>query len=538
MATMAMATVRRIKSIPLVSVTALLFCYTLSYSTTGGEWQFQPNIFIDETYSDNTNLSANNKIASLVSQAGVTLSSHFSSKKLEFTFSSKSEYAMYSHDHEKDNDFHTLNSNFRLKLAPNGLVLIGSANISNQSSNTSRNDLADIISGDTVRVENYSSGLEYTIDNSDFKLNSRIQYQTTQSEDNVGEQEGYVANLLSTNGSTARHFFWDASAQFSDYTNRGRDGELFIGEIKIGLITNYKITPFLRYYDETNKGTLTNNSSSLESDSYGGGLRWLISPRLILDISYNTPTGTQLDIDGKEQEDYTAASIRWEPSQRTVLNIDYGKRFYGESYGLDFIHKNKRLTNTITYAEQVNAFTRNNFENILQGSYWCPQGEITDGSACFINDNENINFDDYQLINLSDFILVEDLDLSLNKQLNWSSVLTLPRTTFSLILSSSDRENLNTRVEDKNQSASFSINRKISGNSNIQLRLEYNKNQYLLDEEGERQDIYRRYSLEYDKSLNSNLTFSLGLSHLNRNSSTQSLSYEEDRVYLKVNKGF
>jgi len=466
----------------------------------------------------------------LVSQTGMNLETVFSSKKLEFSFSSTSLYAMYSHAHDTDDDFHTLSSDFRLKLAPNGLALIGGASISNQSRNSSSNALADIVSGDTVRVENYSSGLEYKVYNRDFILDSSIQYQMVQSEDQIGEQEGYSVNFSTRNGSSARYIYWEGTSQFSDYSNQGRDGKLFRGEMKIGLISNYKITPFLRYYDETNEGNLITNNSSLESDSYGGGLRWLVTPKLLIDVSYNTPTGTQLDIDGEEQEDYTAASIRWEPSKRTQLTIDYGKRFYGESYGLDFAHKNKRLTNTITYAEDVRAFTRNNYESIDLGAFWCPKGEITDTSSCFINNDDNINFDDYQLMNLRDFILVEDLDMSLNKELKWASELALSRTTFSLSLSSLTRENLDTRVEDENQNASFSIKRTISGKSNLNLSIQYTDSHQSLGEESERQDRYRRYNLEYDKSLNSRLTVTLGLSHLNRSSTTQSFNYEEDRV--------
>jgi len=66
----------------------------------------------------------------------------------------------------------------------------------------------------------------------------------------------------------------------------------------------------------------------------------------------------------------------------------------------------------------------------------------------------------------------------------------------------------------------------------------YTDTHQALAQENERQDRYRRYSLEYDKSLNSKLTVTLGLSHLNRSSTTQSFNYEEDRVYLKVSKGF
>jgi uncharacterized protein (PEP-CTERM system associated) len=510
----------------------------LSASTYAGEWQFQPKLLIDETYSNNVNLSLSDEISSLVSQTGIELETVFSSKKLAFSLSSTSLYAMYSHDHDTDNDYHTLDSNFRLKLAPNGLALIGSAAISNQSRNSSSNALADIVSGDTVRIENYASGLEYIINNRTLVLNSNIQYQTIASEDNIGERDGFSASLTSKNSSSARNIYWDASSNFSDYTNQGRDGKTFRGEIKIGLITRYKMTPFLRYYDETNEGASSNNNSSTESDSYGAGFRWLVTQKFHFDVSYNAPTGNQLDIDGKEQDDYTAATIRWEPNQRTRLEASYGQRFYGESYNLDFTHRSRKLTNRITYNEDVRTFTRTNYEATVLGDYWCPPGGSFNESSCFVTDNSTINIDDYQLIPLNDFTLVEDEDLSLHKEFSWSSRLELSRTSFNFLLSRIRRENLNTRVEDEDKRATFGILRKVSGNSTLQLSFGYSDNHYSLDQEEERQDRYRRYSVEYDKSLNSRLTVKIGLSRVNRGSTAQSLNYEEDRIYLKVSKGF
>ena len=100
------------------------------------------------------------------------------------------------------------------------------------------------------------------------------------------------------------------------------------------------------------------------------------------------------------------------------------------------------------------------------------------------------------------------------------------------------RENLDTRIEDKIQRASFSIKRKVSGKSNIQLNIDYTNENRALEQEDERNDRYRSFSIEYDKSLNSQLSFTLGVSHLNRSSTTQSFNYEEDRIYLNFSKGF
>jgi len=105
-------------------------------------------------------------------------------------------------------------------------------------------------------------------------------------------------------------------------------------------------------------------------------------------------------------------------------------------------------------------------------------------------------------------------------------------------LSSSTRENLNTRVQNKNQSTSLSIKRKISGKSTLKLNFDYTDNHQALEQINERNDRYRRYSIEYEKSLNSQLMVKLGLSYLNRSSTLQSFNYDEERIYLNISKGF
>ena len=36
-----------------------------------------------------------------------------------------------------------------------------------------------------------------------------------------------------------------------------------------------------------------------------------------------------------------------------VLEASFSERFYGDSYGLNFTHRNKRLTNTVSYVEDI-----------------------------------------------------------------------------------------------------------------------------------------------------------------------------------------
>ena len=540
MATTVMAMAQKIK------LSAIFLTLIYSNVAFAGEWQFKPSILIDETYTDNVGLVTNNEESSLVSQAGINIESTYKARNAILNFSSKSTYALYSHNHELDNDFHTVASDFRLQLWPNGIILVGAANISNQSKNGSKNALADIVSADTVQVGTYRGGIEYNINNSVFIVNSALGYNQTKSEDDIGDSEGVIANINSTNGKGARDFFWDLEHSYQELKNNSQEGKLSESEAKFGLITDYKINPFIRYYNEDNSGNITNPNRTIESSSYGLGLRWLISPRLYLDTSYNKPIGNKLDLDGNAQKEYINAEITWQPSSRTRLEASFSERFYGDSYGLNFTHRNRRLINTVSYIEDIQTLTRNNFSANIIGYYFCPSSSISSTEDCILEDGTNIFPDNpsdpdnpgYQIFPIQDFILVEDNVFSLNKTLTWNSTLALARTTITLNVNRQKRDNLETRIKDETSAASLNFKRDISSRSNLSLDLSYTETNLQIDTELERIDRYRRYQIAYQKSLNSALLVNLAISYLDRNSNSSILNYQEGRISAKITKGF
>jgi uncharacterized protein (PEP-CTERM system associated) len=526
--------------------TAIGIALVFTNIASAGDWEFDPSIKIDETYTDNVTLNTSNKKSSLVSQAGINIDSSYEAQNAVFNFSSQSTYALYSHDHELDNDYHDLKSDFRVQLWPNGLIVLGSASITNESRNDSRNALADIVSADTIQVSTYNSGLEYRINNSDFIILSAIGLGQTNSEDNIGNRDVLATKITSTNGTNARHVFWELDYNYQELNNENQKGELSKSEAKLGWITPYKINPFIRYYKEDNIGNFSTQNRSLETNSVGLGARWVVSTRLYLDISYNKPTDSKLDIEGDEQKEYIDASIKWQPSVRTTLTANISERFYGDSYGLNFVHQNKRLTNSISYAEDLQTLTRNNYVSSIVGYYFCPNNTVTSTEECIIQDNSTIspsnptdpNNPSYQIFPIRNFTLVEDDVLSLNKTLSWSSVLALPRTTFSLKANKQNRENLDTRLEDDRASASLNISRTVSARSNIGLNISYTETSFQTNTEFERKDRYRQFKINYDKSLNSALSFDLVISYLNRSSNDSTLNYKEGRISATITKGF
>ncbi|XPF93377.1 TIGR03016 family PEP-CTERM system-associated outer membrane protein [Colwellia sp. RE-S-Sl-9] len=532
MATMAMDMVRKHKYI---LVTLLLGTPSLVLSN---EWSFDPAIKINETYSDNVNFDNQNEESSFVNQTGLSLNSEYRALYASYNLDADVLYATYSHNSDNNDSFLTLNGDFNIQLWPNGISLVGSASIENQTRNSMTNAYADIVSGNTVQVEQYSSGLSYTIDNSEYKLSSNLIYNTTKAEDNISEQDGYSATLNSKNGTNTNYIFWDLTNNYNERTSHTRSSRSYQSEIKIGYITPYKFNPFIRYYDEDNSGNLGSNQN-IESNSYGAGLRWQVTPRFIVDLSYNVPLNkdklSESEPDSKQIDNYYDLKINWQPTIRTTLSASVSQRFYGNSYDLSLSHVNKRFTNTIIYKESIDTFTRDNFAPVNEGVFLCSQqSETFSYSQCLISNANELNTD--SLTAIFSTRLVEDDEFSLNKKLNWISSLTLSRTTIKINLQRNERLNLQTDIEDLRQNADFSISRKVSGYSTIDLSVAYTETRNFLNLPQAQDNQYRYYKVNYNRKLNKTLSFDINISHLNRTSDPAAFVYKENRISLELKK--
>lgn len=380
MAIMVMAMERNIRSFRSSNVIATLLGFAISASVAAGEWQFVPKFALEETYTDNVELTTLDPISSFVSQASIGLDAEYESRLANFSFSGENNNLSFSHDSDINDSYLTLATQGQFYLWTSGPALFASANVSNTNRNAASNGLADLVSGDTVQSENYSTGLSYSVDNSIISLNSSIVYSDIRFEDGIGEYNGVAVSLNTNNSNSARITFWQLASNFStrrqDFAGEKRTGDQYNVDAKLGLITSFNFNPFIRFYDEDFSGNFSNQSQSTTL-SWGPGIRWLVSQHLIIDLSYNYVA------DDTTSDDYVATSIQWEPSARTSLTAGYSQRFFGDSYNLDLKHKTKRLTNTVSYDESLEVFDRNNFEQIDIGTFWCPSNiDITNISQC------------------------------------------------------------------------------------------------------------------------------------------------------------
>jgi len=537
MAIMVMATVEKTDKRSIVNALTLITFFITIPSSLAGEWTFEPNLGLTEIFTDNVELTNRNQQSSLVSQLIVGINTEFKSKKAFLSFSGTETLAAFSHDSELNDDFQTIQADGLFTLWKQGPQLVINSNITNVSKNDADNSLSDLVSSDTIQQTRNNAGFQYNTTNSDYSIASSLMYNLVETEDNIGESQGYSATLASKNGNAARKVFWQINGQFSHLENNDLMGENYTIESKLGFITPYKLNPFIRLYSEDISGDVSGTNAN-SVPTWGPGIRYLAAKHFLIDLSYN-----YVQDDKSASDDYIAASIDWQPSIRTSLKASYSKRFFGDSYGLDFTHRTKRLTNNISYHETIEVFDRNSFQENDLGNYWCP---VTDEQInifikdCFVLSRPPTDTTNFQLVPITSRTLIENNEFTLNKRLAWQSTLVLSRTTFTLDLSSRERSGLSSDIVDEYLDASFNITRKTSKKSDIDLRVSYSKN--IFDNgnlDGIRQkDIYKTISTTYNRKLASSLKAFITLQYLDRDSTRIDRIYTEARASINITKDF
>ncbi len=546
MAITVMDTVRSINKIRITKFAIILSLVCSSSTSLAGDWKFKPSLSLDETYSDNIELSVSEPTSSYVTQAIAALNATYSSGVTNLNLSGMTSYAMHSHDSNLNTDYRSLDANGLYSMWVDGPDIIATANIQNVNRNNAFNDISDPISADTIETQNYSTGFRYNFGNSSYSVKSSFIYSTDRSEDSIGESDGYTAQLSSVNGKNSRYIYWQVSGNYSKReqeldNNIDNYGENYSVNALIGARIPWKLRPFIRFQDEHVEGTGVSQDFQF-NPSWGVGISWFPSPQFNIDLSYNVFANSDDNNDDDEEDYYIAASAQWQPSSRTSLTADYSHRFFGKAYNFNFQHKMRRLSNSITYNETLSVFDRNNYQQVPLGMFWCPNNiSIEDASSCYVSSEPPSTLDDFQLVSLFNLEPVESNNFSLNKSFSWLTKLQLARTSFAIDTSASRRERLEeTLIIDDTLNVGLNISRKTGARTNVSLGVNFrhtifDKNN--LENRGQ-EDYYRIISAGYNISLASSLSTNFTLSHVNRSSTNDQFGYKEIRATIKITKDF
>jgi uncharacterized protein (PEP-CTERM system associated) len=445
-------------------------------------------------------------------------------------------------DNDKTNQNYTdLKYTSNLTLIENALSLTLSGAQNYRVINQQQNGFSDVILGsdNLTKNRNNSAQLNFSIPNPlyvGFTLQSTYsKTQTDQSQEGQtgvdGDNLGVTAKLFQ--GKYIRPINFDISAQYND-TSRANfqnfESTRVQGNFGIPIIREVEllITGSLDEYDTGQTGFT--GRPNLDTTSYGAGLKWIPSNGRNLSLTYN-----QLE-EGENQTKFIGVNIAWAFSTRTALNFDYGKRFFGDSYSLNFTHSLKSLRTSISYSEDLTTFSRLGASSTnITGIFVCQFGS-TELIDCFQPDSL-----DYQLQAGEEFRATTEVvtDISEEVILRKSGTASIGyskrKVTMSIDASYRRTEYLETDRLSINRSLRLNVNYAMSPKTNIGFASTLATNQF---NELESADTIMTTSIDFRRDLGRYLKLSIAARFLDRESDNQSRNGTDKRLTVGLNYSF
>lgn len=284
------------------------------------EWRFTPELTLRETYSDNVNLApAGSERSAFITEVMPGFSLTGRGRRSELRANYQARGVAYSGDVGGSNIQNYLNAAGSAELADDFLFIDGSANISNVSTSPFGPQAVD----STYAIGNRSEVRSYTISPYARKrYGSFAEGELRYTRQGVSSDTGGFASLD------------------SDQLNlRINSGEAF-------RILGWDVVASRRH----------NNFSGLNSvnnDYVNGTLRYRLTDQLSLTGAAGYERYTYESIDDGPRGASWSAGFDWRPSPRTSLAATAGKRFYGDAYSLNGMHRSRYTTWSISYNEDI-----------------------------------------------------------------------------------------------------------------------------------------------------------------------------------------
>jgi uncharacterized protein (PEP-CTERM system associated) len=428
-----------------------------------------------------------------------------------------------------------------LTLIENALSLTLSGAQNYRVVNQQQAGFSDVIldSDNLTKSRNNSAQLNFSIPNPlyvGFTLQSTYsKTQTDQSQAGQtgvdGENLGITARLFQ--GKYIRPINFDISAQYNDTSRanfqnfestrvQANAGFPIIKEV------DFIVTGSIDEYDTGQ--TEFSSRQNLDTTSYGAGLEWTPSNGRNLSLTYN-----RLE-EGETKTDFLGVNLAWAFSNRTALNFDYGKRFFGDSYKLDFKHSLKSLRTSVSYSEDLTTFSRLGTSSTnITGIFVCQFGS-TDLIDCFQPDSV-----DYQLQVGEEFRTTTEVvtDISEEVILRKSGTASIGyskrKVTMSIDASYRRTEYLESDRLSINRSLRLNVNYAIGRKTNISFASTVATNQF---SEFEESDTTTTSSINFSRDLGRYLKLSIAARFLDRESENLERNGTDKRLIVGLNYTF
>jgi uncharacterized protein (PEP-CTERM system associated) len=369
----------------------------------------------------------------------------------------------------------------------------------------------------------------FTLQSSYSKTKTDQSQESTTGLDN--DNLGVVARLYQ--GKNIRAINFDVSAQYND-TSRTNSQNFKSTRVQSNFgfpIINkvdFVVTADLEEYDSGD--AVTSNRSNIDTTSYGAGLNWKPSNGRNLSLTYN-----QIEED-ENRTKFVGVNLAWAFTARTALNFDYGKRFSGDSYRLDFRHSLKSLRTSVSYSEDVTTFSRLGASTTtITGIFVCEFGstELTD---CFQPDSL-----DYQLQAGEEFRATSEIDTDITEEVLFRKTGTATigydkrKVKISINANYSQTEYLESDRLNTNRRLSFNFNYALGRKTNISFVSTVAKNQR---SEFEEADTIVTNSIDFKRDIGRYLKLNIGVRLLDRKSDNLERDGSDKRLTVGLNYTF
>ncbi len=270
-------------------------------------WQITPSIGIEGTYTDNVNLTANNRKSDFVTRISPGLRIEGQSARASGNLNYQWQHYAYADSSARNNQQKSLAANGRLELVEQWLFLdashntsqqavsaFGTQGVGNELINTNRTEVT------SYRLSPYIQG----------RLANVADYQLRYSGTHTSSDSGALSG-----GNSATTQAWNG--QLSG------------------------VTPLTLLSWAVNVDNMDIDHSSgfkSQNDRVYGTLTYLIVPQVRLSVSAGSESDNYLG--GVERKKGTAGvGIEWAPTERTKVALRKDRRSFGNSYSADFTHR-------------------------------------------------------------------------------------------------------------------------------------------------------------------------------------------------------
>ena len=305
----------------------------LSSNSGAADWRFTPTLELKETYTDNVRLTRDNEQSDFVTQVnpGIIVNGIGPHLKVNAHYVMQNIFLLEENSENATN--HRLHANGNVELLNDLFFVDGKASITQQSISSFGRQAEDNtnISNNRTNVKTYSV--------SPYLLNHF--------QDFASSELRYTHDSVSTTGSGSTVSSGLSDSQADKILAKLTSGNDFR---KLGWGLNYH----KQRIDFDSGQTVT-------QESYGGDLRYLITPHLNLIATGGYEKNDYLSITGNSAGSYWTAGFAWRPSLRTSIEASAGKRYFGDTYSVKADHRSRRTAWNLSYTEGITT-TRSEFQ--------------------------------------------------------------------------------------------------------------------------------------------------------------------------------